>query len=137
MNHQRIIKFLLVGGFSTVLNYLSFVLLFAVLRVAYIPASIVVYCIGMVLGYFLNRTWSFVSESKAISKEFVVYLVVYLFSLLLNIFILKMCVETFNISPLIGNVVAIAASTVSNYVGCVLLVFKKNTDISGLNQNKK
>lgn len=121
---QQAVKFLMVGGISTLINYGSFFGLFTWLQVNYIVASVSGYVLGLLFGYVLNRQWSFAEHKQpTMKREFMRYLGVYVFSLILNGLVLMLCVRWLQLDPRLANVVAIAVSTVSNFVGLKLFVF--------------
>ncbi len=121
--NNSLFRFMVVGALSTVVNYATFAFFLVGIRMAYIPASIVGYVTGMVLGYFCNRKWSFAPASHMSFKEVVQYISVYLGSLGLNAMSLFVLVEYGGVSPLVGNIFAITISTATNYVGLRYVVF--------------
>lgn len=118
-------KFLLIGGISTIINYGLFYVLFTVGGIAYIVSAIAGYVIGLLFGYFFNRMWTFESTNSRKVHEFSKYLLVYMISLIFSMLFLAFLVEYVAIDALIANVFAIGLSTVMNFVGCKLVVFRK------------
>lgn len=119
---REIIKFLIVGGISTILNYLSFFILFKVLTVNYLTASAFGYMSGLVLGYSLNKNWTFEYKNENIKTK-LKYLIVYLTNLALSLFILKVLEVKLGINPMIGNVLVICYTTIANFIGIKIFVF--------------
>jgi len=124
INKKQLIRFIIVGGLSTVLNYSVFSL-FYFFGVFYVLASVVGYVSGLILGYILNRSWSFSSVIDNKKIEFLFYSLAYLFSLLLSVASLRLAVDNFGISPWIGNLIAIAVSTIINFISLKLIIFNK------------
>lgn len=78
---------------------------------------------GIFVSYGLNRIYTFSDPSIDMKNEFAAYVVVCIFSLLLSLASLWVFVELFGINPLIGNVLAIGVSTVSNFLGLKTFVY--------------
>lgn len=124
------VKFLIVGGVSTVINYGSFFILLTWLHWHYLVASVVGYVLGLIFGYILNRNWSFAEHKQVrMPKEFVRYLGVYLFSLVCNSLVLMLGVRWLQFDPRLANIIAIMVSMVSNFVGLKLFVFRHTTPV--------
>lgn len=121
---EELQKFLIIGGVSTLINYGVFFLLFEYVRLNHIVSASIGYLTGLVFGYFFNRTWTFKSENNSKKKEFGSYFFVYMISLILSMSLLELLVKL-GIDPRLGNIAAIALSTISNFIGCKFLVFKK------------
>ncbi len=124
MLNNQLFKFIIVGGLSTVLNYTIFASLYF-FNVYYILASVIGYFSGLILGYLLNRSWSFSSVTDNKKIEFIFYSFVYLFSLALSVAALRLAVDNFGVDPLLGNFLAIAVSTIINFIGLKFLIFNK------------
>ncbi|MBP9885970.1 MAG: GtrA family protein [Leptospiraceae bacterium] len=120
---EKLIKFLFVGGFSTIVNYLSFFVLFEYFLVQYLIASVIGYITGIFFSYFLNKKWTYKIAKDSNDVFIHKYLVVYLLSLGASSITLKSLVDYFGIYPLIANIIAIGQSTVTNFVGTTFLVF--------------
>ena len=119
-------RFLLVGGASTLANYLSFALLFKFELVDYRQASALGYVFGLALGYFLNKNWAFKYNEGHYLMRYLnttSFLFVYIVSLYYSHVWLNYLVSSLNFSPFIANLAAIGISTVTNYLGCKFIVF--------------
>ncbi len=123
------VKFVVVGVLSTILNYAVFAVLLRGLHVQYLVASAIGYCSGLIFGYFLNRNWTFASEKaaggQAQSREFVLYLAIYLFSLGVGLLLLRLLTHRLGVDPRLGNLLVIAVETTINFLGLRFLVFSQ------------
>ena len=119
----KFVKFVFVGLISTVINYGLFASLYISLGIYYIISSIVGYFSGLIVGYYLNKNWTYGSEIENNRKYFHKYLVVYLCSLLSSTVFLFALVEMNICIPLISNIFAIMLSTLMNFIGTNYLVF--------------
>lgn len=118
---REIILFLIVGAFSTVINYLTFVLL-VYFDTNRLFASASGYVCGLVIGYFLNKNYSFDTKSSS-HKLFYSYLFVYLLNLVISLAILKILIS-FSLNIYIANFLVICYTTMANFIGLKLKVFK-------------
>lgn len=123
---DRFFKFLFVGGFFTILNYAIFYVLFRFFGVHYIVSSATGYTIGLILGYFVNKFWTY-GVSKDSKEDYAFkYLLVYMVSLVTGALFLKFLVEYLLIDERISNVFSIGLSTMTNFLGTNFLVFKED-----------
>lgn len=121
---KQLVRFLVVGASSTALNYLVFFILFSFLEFSYLLASALGFIAGVLLGYSLNKFWTFAVKEHCI-KEFLKYLGVYGFSLLLSLVVLAFLVENLSLDARLANIMVIMITTVVNFSGVKLLVFKR------------
>lgn len=116
-------NFAIVGIISTAVNYLIFYSLVHFFGLHYLISSSFGFITGIFVSYGLNRIYTFSDPSIDMKNEFAAYVVVCIFSLLLSLASLWVFVELFGINPLIGNVLAIGVSTVSNFLGLKTFVY--------------
>ena len=77
-------KFGIVGILSTVFNYGVFAFLYKIVSVHYILSSITGYVSGLLLGYFINKNWTFINQVDKSKNYIVDYFTVYVVSLFLS-----------------------------------------------------
>ena len=124
MIKKQITRFLIVGSFSTIINYSVFYALFKFIDINYLVSSSIGFVAGVICGYQLNKYWTFSvqnSEDNFLLKYFATYLI----SLILGILFLEALVKLLNIPPAISNIGSIGLTTVTNFLGTKFLVFKK------------
>lgn len=121
---ERFIKFLIVGGAGTAINYAAFWILYRKADWNYLIASITGYLIGLVLAYIFNKKWTYSVSSEQKNIFIHKYLLVYLFSLGASTLFLKFLVEYVQINPLFSNIFAIGLATILNFLGTNFLVFR-------------
>lgn len=124
---SSVIKFLVVGGISTLFNYAVFYCLTKMLLVNYLLASVAGYISGLVLGFFLNHFWTF--ESRGYRTAVLLgYGLVYLTSLGFSTLFLWIAVEKLNLNKYLMNVMAIGISTVLNFIGLKTIIYKNEPE---------
>jgi len=125
---KHFLKFAIVGGFATILNYGLFFALFKLFNVNYLISSATGYISGVILGFYLNKTWTFESESKEYVPEVIKYFIVYAISLVVGLGLLKILVSYLNIHPLVANIGVIGCTTIMNFIGTKFFVFQKKNE---------
>ena len=124
MIKKQFLKFIVIGVFSTIINYGCFYFLIKVVDINYLTASATGFIAGTLAGYGLNKTWTFGvtnSQDKYIFKYFLVYCI----SLILSVILLKGLVTMLLIKPEYANVIVIGMTTCTNFLGVKFLVFKR------------
>ena len=119
--YLQVYRFLVVGVINTVLNYTVFYLLFIV-GVDYRISGVSGFLSGGVLGFFLNRRWTFGSSSRETSTV-IKYVLVQAFSLLGHSVAQILVVEMFFVHELISQVIGIMVSMSINFTLLKLYVF--------------
>ena len=119
---NQFLRFCFVGGLSTIINYSVFYLLL-VSGIHYLISSAIGYLTGVLVGFTLNKKFTFRSESKQYSIEITKYLFVYTASLFLGLGLLRLLVS-FGLSALLANVCSIGLTTITNFLGSKFFVFK-------------
>jgi len=126
LQSKKVVRFAIVGGLSTLLNYGGFYCLLTFLGLHYLYASSFGFIVGVLFGYFLNKYWSFEYNGGG-RFLFIKYFCVYLFSLGTCLLFLYFTVSALGLNPVLMNLFSIALSTVMNFINLRLWVFKTTT----------
>jgi ribonuclease H / adenosylcobalamin/alpha-ribazole phosphatase len=132
LHKKHFFKFAIVGGVSTIFNYAFFYLLLKYLEVNYLVSSGSGYILGVFIGFYLNKFFTFESKSLKYGVELIKYFLVYGISLGISLFILKGLVF-FGLNILIANILIIGLTTIINYFGSKYFVFAKSKIIKDAN----
>ena len=124
MISKQFIKFICVGAVCTVINYFSFFLLLNFFYTNFFLASASGYLIGLLFGYFFNRVWTFQADEDFLIQK-IKYLSTYIFSLIIGLLALNVLVKKLNLEPEIANIYVILVTTILNFLGTKVWVFKK------------
>ena len=82
---MQIIKFIIVGGIATVIDYVIFFILHELLGINTIISNIISFTVSVIYNYIASVKWVFeVDESKDKKQQFIIFIVFY-FSLLSNL----------------------------------------------------
>ncbi|WP_028980095.1 GtrA family protein [Sporocytophaga myxococcoides] len=120
---DQFIRFAVVGGICTAVNYVIFITLTELTQIHYLVASTIGFFTGLLTGFYINKNWTFSKEDN--NKIYILkYFLVYLFSLGVNLIILKYLVENYHLSHMVAQVIATGTTVFSNFFGSKVLVFK-------------
>ncbi|SFC17271.1 Uridine kinase [Flexibacter flexilis DSM 6793] len=132
---QQILRFAVVGGFSTAVNYSTFYALLQLLDINYLAASATGFLVGVVVGYFFNKKWTFNAETAS-KNDWWKYATVYLCSLICGLVFLYIVVDKIGVYKPLGNLLSIILTTIINFIGTRFWVFN-NAQHNTLSQRLK
>ncbi len=107
---KEYIKFNIIGIINFLVSQGLYLSLFLGLKINYLIAYTVTSVISIAASYFLNSKYTF-KEKKYSFKKFVLSILIYVFEYALNMGIIILFVNVFNISKIIAPIIAPAFST--------------------------
>ncbi|HHM06077.1 MAG TPA: GtrA family protein [Gammaproteobacteria bacterium] len=119
---RKLLRFLIVGGVNTAVTYVLYLLLLY-LGLPYIVALAVDYAIGIGLGYVLNCHWTFQASQRHLCGV-LKYCANYAGIFVINLALLILFVETFDMVEALAQIPALALATVVSYAAQRFWVFK-------------
>lgn len=119
---MKVAKFVSVGTFNTLFCYLFYILLVK-LGLHYNFSLALDYLLGILIGYLLNRHWTFVAHGKPRFGLFK-YLLTYIGAFSLNVIVLSFLVEFEILGPVVGQIVAFGVVTILTFLLQNYWVFK-------------
>jgi putative flippase GtrA len=134
LNHQKKVRFVLVGVWNTVFGYAVFVGLdflftpfFEKRYTAYMLAAVLMNILAILNAYIFHKFVTFRSPLRglAIITEFMRFFSVYLFSIFLGLVLLPVFVELFHLDPKISAALLIPITTIISYLGHSRFSFRK------------
>lgn len=124
MIKKQFTRFIIIGVFSTIINYGLFYFAHNFLNIDYLISAAAGFIAGVFAGYGFNKSWTF--ETKEDSKSHVIkYTVVYTVSLFLGLGFLKVLVDRLGMVANMANILTIGLTTCTNFTGIKFWVFKK------------
>ena len=124
---MKITRFFIVGASNTLLVYLLYVALIK-LGLDYKLALFFDYLVGILLGYSLNRYWTFSGYKHRLS--FIKYIVLYIVVFLLNFLILILSVDFLVLDPIYSQFFIIGIISLVSFA-------VQNTWVFGIKEEKK
>lgn len=126
------VRFLLVGGFNTVLGYLTFSALtlwvFHDVRLGYLLSLFFSYAIGISVAFVLYRRFVFVVHGHVL-RDLVRFVSVYAVSIGVNAAVLPLLVEVVDVPPLLAQAVVVLITTLLSFVGHRSFSFRRDEDV--------
>ncbi len=130
MNEQRysILMYLVMGGVTTIINIVTFWLCYSVLGIGYSVATVIAWFLSVLFAYLSNKFYVFESTNMNVSTlvhEMITFFGFRMISLLIDLFIMYICVSLFNVNALVAKVLANIVVLIVNYVFSKWVIFKK------------
>ena len=116
-------RFLLVGIANTATGYGTILLLFYGLGFGPMPANVAGYVLGALLGYVLNRNYTFTStrpHAEALPR----FCLTVGTCFMLNLMVLEFCLTTLGLPFALAQIFATCAYTATYYLTSRFLVFR-------------
>jgi len=115
------IKFCLVGATNVIISYTIYYILLT-LGLSYLLASAIAYLIGILNGYIWSSKYVFKKDRSL--NNMMKFFAVYISSLFINLGIMYICVDIYNMNKLIAPIFAIGIGMIYNYALNKMWTFK-------------
>lgn len=120
----QFIKYLLSGFLSFGVEYGCYVMLYAILHINYIIASVIVYSVVFWLNFLINRFWTFKSKSD-IKNQIFLYALLFAFNLVVsNILVMYLLTSVIGINPFISPFLKTGLVVVWNFYFYKKVIYK-------------
>tara|TARA_B110001452_G_scaffold232567_1_gene209937 strand:+ start:644 stop:1042 length:399 start_codon:yes stop_codon:yes gene_type:complete len=118
------LRFLIVGAFASIINLLCFFILFYKLNVFDTMSYSISYVVGVAIGYYFNKKWSFNYKNKSNKALFFKYLLVYTLNLFLGMGFFELVLILLDIEEILVQTIVIIITANLNFLGLKKLVFR-------------
>ncbi len=123
-NIAQIIKFIIVGIFGNILNYLVFLTCFKFLGINYLISGIIGFVSPLPILFILNRNWTFKSNVKTTKMN--LYIFTNLLGLLVHSSSQFIAFEFIGIPKIYSQLIGQLSSATMNFLISKYIIFKKN-----------
>ena len=123
-NIAQIIKFIIVGIFGNILNYLVFLTCFKFLGINYLISGIIGFVSPLPILFILNRNWTFKSNVK--TSKISLYIFTNLLGLLVHSSSQFIAYEFIGIPKIYSQLIGQLSSAIMNFLISKYIIFKKN-----------
>lgn len=123
-NIAQIIKFIIVGIFGNILNYLVFLTCFKFLGINYLISGIIGFVSPLPILFILNRNWTFKSNVKTTKMN--LYIFTNLLGLLVHSSSQFIAFEFVGIPKIYSQLIGQLSSATMNFLISKYIIFKKN-----------
>lgn len=124
-NLKELILYVVFGALTTLINIISYNLLYYVAHIANVPANIIAWILSVAFAYFTNRAWVFEKSNKNALKEATEFVSARLFTGLLDLLIMFLFVDVLKWEAGIIKVASNVLVIILNYLLSKLWIFKK------------
>ena len=108
---EQIIKFIIVGGIATIIDFIVFFLLHELLKVS----TILSFSVSVVYNYIASTKWVF-NVKKDRKNQFIIFLILSIVGLLINTIIVYITIDIFNWNPLLCKMLATTIVMIFNFI---------------------
>lgn len=125
--NKEILYYIIFGILTTLVDMIMFYISNEVFSINYIISTIIAWILAVLFAYFTNRKWVFKSNSTNrydILKEFVLFIIARVTSLILTIIWMIITVELLKINEFISKLLANFFVIIINYIFSSLYIFK-------------
>ena len=129
--HEELIKYLIIGVLTTVINYIIFAILVKAANIDIHASNIVAWLVSVIFAYFTNKLFVFESKSfklKVIAKEVLSFGAARILSLLLEELVLYIFVNILSMNELVIKLIANVIVIAINYILSKFIIFKKDSN---------
>lgn len=131
----RLIRFTLIGGVNTAVDYGVFFLLHTLLSVGSLISQVISFSSGVICSYFLNRRFTFKAQGKMTTSEIIKFIILNLIAMGSSVLVVWVFETYFNISPYIAKLASMLVSFTINYIGNRFFIFKSEVDKQSKNSD--
>ena len=113
----QILKFIVVGGIATIIDFAVLYLLKEFIGLNEILANTISFTVSVIYNYIASIKWVFdVDKDTNEKQQFIIFIVFSIIGLGINNLILWICIDKFNIHYLIGKVFATGIVMIFNFI---------------------
>ncbi len=126
--YKEIINYLIFGVLTTIVNYVSYIILTKVCNIDYLVSTVIAQVISIIFAYITNKI--FVFQSKNLSKkeffrEMFSFFGFRILSLFLDMGFMYLFVDMLHLNDIIMKLVSNVLIVIANYIFSKLFIFRK------------
>ena len=125
MYDAEILKYLIVGGLTTVVSIVSYYIVRLFIE-NYLICTVISWIFAVAFAYITNRVFVFNSKRENVFKECTEFVFSRILSLVAEVAVMYLLVDFLNISDKISKIIVQVIIVILNYVFSKLFVFKEN-----------
>ena len=125
--YKEVILYLFFGGCTTLVNIISFMLLFKAIGINTYVSNVIAWILSVLFAFITNKLLVFESKNKDIKNdvvELVSFVTCRVISLFFDMLIMFLMIDIINCSELLSKIVANVFVVIINYVFSKLIIFK-------------
>lgn len=125
--YREIIVYVIAGGITSVVNWISYYLCYQVAGIDNVPSNIISWVIAVAVAFVLNKFWVFESKSWDISvvfPEMTKFVSARIISGALETFFMWLFVDVLHVNALIMKALVMVITIILNYIASKLFIFR-------------
>ena len=131
--YKEVIHYLIFGGLSTVVNFVSYFIAARVIGIEEVTSSAISWFCAVLFAYVTNKLFVFESKTetkKAMVKEMVTFFLARILSgILCDVGSFALMVRVFHVNDIFAKIVTQVMVVVVNYVFSKLFIFRKSGEV--------
>ena len=128
--YKEVINYLIFGGLSTIVNFVSYYISARIIGIDEVVSSILSWFCAVMFAYITNKIFVFESKSKnkkGIVKEIISFIGCRVISgILCDVGTFALMVKVFSINDIVSKVITQVMVVIVNYLFSKFFIFKKN-----------
>lgn len=124
----QIIKFIIVGGIATIIDFGVFYVLHELFHVPTLYSNIISFSVSVVYNYIASVKWVFDVKKTDPKKQFIVFMALSILGLILNTAIVYVTIDILKWWSMLSKVIATGIVMVFNFITRKIFLEKKTTD---------
>lgn len=125
------LKFIIVGVLNTLVGFIAYAGFIQYINRNYFLALVFSHVIGVAHSYFWNNKWTF-GQKKYQTRSAVKFIIVYVFTFLVNLFLLFMLVDTMGTNKLLAQGIALFITTLVSFFAHKYWSFQNKAESKGV-----
>jgi len=130
LKNKEIINYLIFGGLTTIVNFISYILFAKLLKIDEVISSGLAWVVAVIFAYIVNKLFVFESKTNGkleLLKEFISFIGCRILSgITCDVGTFALMVKVLRINDIISKVVTQVMVIILNYVLSKLVVFRKS-----------
>lgn len=128
--YKEIINYLIFGVLTTLVNYISYIVLAKVCNIDYMVSTVIAQVISIIFAYVTNKIFVFKTKglsTKEFFKEMFSFFGFRILSLFLDMGFMYIFVDILHLNDIIMKLVSNVLIVIANYIFSKLFVFRNKT----------
>ncbi len=121
----QFVRYAVVGGVATVVDWAVFFCSMSFLFTGYITALVVSFSLGTLVNYILSRAWVFNVGRTQILPEFIYFTLIGAAGLILSVVVMRFLVEVLVFIPMAARIITTVVTLIWNFTARKFLVFNR------------
>lgn len=125
--YKEEILYIIFGAVTTAVNILSYIILYNILHIGNVPATVVAWLASVIVAFITNKLWVFESKSfrlQILLKEASAFFSCRLLTGMLDVFIMWMCVDLLFLPSTLVKILSNVIVIILNYLVSKVFIFK-------------